>query len=779
MPHWVAFPGQKTNLPISVQNLTDKPITLTLRIGAVIASIKGEPVRVSLKPKEQRQINLPVEVKPFADWGVKTVFVKGTWNTGQGTRETAYWLRPLIVGRNADVRCLTTAVTSHTPTIPIVNAPTTPFGDLSWWHPALDVPGERARDVEVILRLRASAKPPEDVKLPREIRLPLGDLPDGETKQIRLPLPFSSSPVLCPASLSLRWRDSAGTHERTIPLNVVLLPKELPKTHPNQVATIIVADTGEVAGTPISVRLTKEIRDDNLVVRLPDGTTLPTHTEKAKGNRRIVHFVLPPTKSLWQVDIGVEGDEQVLVYGFSHRETWAGGLTIRWLPGEGRETVLRVQKPKVEAPAYRLLLRGQAHWGNKVSVFAGEQKLGDLDIRTGLQILKVALPASLWECKESVDVRIVFHQAHVPAEKIQGSTDKRVCNFALDWVALEPALDAQPLLLALCRTEKQQKHQISVQVQDGVVRVDNGVLELEWREDAGGTLTKLLSKATGRNYAAQGCGAGIGIFGRFDPTHPAVMTDKFIVDDFVWQRDGKATVKVTERNPVWVTVEVMGHGAWDAGHGSIGERVGFKAVQRYRVFAGLPLIELQVSAEPLKPSPKSPVPESCELVVLEARFNARWWTKSFPNFVGLGDKPPEVYGQHIVHFGWRMGDWLPPILCLFNPSDLTETLSLLIAEFADFSAWQESRLPISASRPTELPISQPHEILVRQGFWGEQRGKPATERRYATMEIAATPPRPVRLRLWLWLHEGHHQQARQHRQQMLHQNGAAIIAVAR
>jgi hypothetical protein len=84
---------------------------------------------------------------------------------------------------------------------------------------------------------------------------------------------------------------------------VVLLPKELPKTHPNQVATIIVADTGEVAGTPISVRLTKEIRDDNLVVRLPDGTTLPTHTEKAKGNRRIVHFVLPPTKSLWQVSM--------------------------------------------------------------------------------------------------------------------------------------------------------------------------------------------------------------------------------------------------------------------------------------------------------------------------------------------------------------------------------------------------------------------------------------------------------------------------------------------
>ncbi len=575
----------------------------------------------------------------------------------------------------------------------------------------MDVPGETARDVEVVLRLETSAN------LPHEIRLPLGDLHDGELKQVRLPLPFSSSPVPRPASLSLRWRDSAGTHERTMSLNVTLLPK----THPDQVATIAIADAGAVAGTPVSLSLPKEIQGDNFVVRLPDGTPLPTHTEKAEGNRRIVHFILPPTKSLWQVDIGVEGDEQVLVRGFSHRETWAGGLTIRWLPGEGRETVLRVQKPKVEAPAYRLLLHGQAHWGNKASVFVGEQKLTDLDIRTGLQTLVVSLPANLWERSESVEVRLVFHQANIPAEKIQGSADRRVCNFALDWIALEPAFDAQPLLLALCRTEKRQTEQISVRVQNGVVQVDNGVLELEWHEDAGGTLTKLLSRATGRNYAAQSCGAGIGVFGHFEPAHPAVTTDKFIVDDFVWQRDGKATVRVTERNPVWVTVEVTGHGTRDMGHGSDGERIGFKAVQRYRVFAGLPLIELQVSAEPQKPSSKSPIPESCELVILEARFNARWWTKSFPNFVGLGDKPPEVYGQHIVHFGWRMGDWLPPVLCLFNPNDLTETLSLLVAEVEDLEARQEPRPPIisrparpsAISRPADLPISRPHEFWVR------------------------------------------------------------------
>jgi hypothetical protein len=108
---------------------------------------------------------------------------------------------------------------------------------------------------------------------------------------------------------------------------------------------------------------------------------------------------------------------------------------------------------------------------------------------------------------------------------------------------------------------------------------------------------------------------------------------------------------------------------------------------------------------------------------------------------------------------------------------LTETLSLLIAEFADFSAWQESRPPISASRLAELAISQPHEILVRQGFWGEQRGKPATERRYATIEIAVKPTRPAQLRLWLWLHEGHHLHARTTRHKLLYPQNLTAVEV--
>jgi len=755
MPKWVAFPGQQTRLPIVVRNLTDESLTVSLQIDAFIASVKGEPVTVRLSPREQRQVALPVEIKPFADWGTKTVVVKGTWDVGKGTQATAYWLRPLIVGRNADVRCLSITLTSHTPTVTLVNAPATPFGDLNWWHPAVDVPGEKAEGVEIVLRFPANPEFAER-SLPSEIRVSVGDLRDGEVKQVRLPLPFTSSLIRCSASLSIRWRDGAGTHEQTLPVSVTLMPEKLPQTHPDQIATIVVPDAERAQGLPMSVDLPASVEGENFVVRLPDGTPLPTHTEKVKGSSGAglswkVHFIVPPAKPSWRVDIGSEGDERVLVRGFSQREVWANGLTVRWLPGEGAETVLRIPRPESEATAYRLLLHGQAFWDNRVSVFAEEQKLAELDVKVGSQTLTVVLPASLWEGKEVAEVRLVFAQANVPAERILGNTDKRVCNFALDRMALEPAFDGQPLLLALCRADKAQSPSISVQKGNGTLQVDNGALELEWREDAGGTLTKLRSKATGRDYAAQSLGAGIGVFGRFDPQNPATTTDRFVVDDFVWQRSFKARVRVVERNPVWVTVEVTADGTRGKGQGMGGKRQGFRAVQRYRVFAGLPLIELAVSVEP---RPSSQAPRSEELVALEARFNARWWTKSFPNFVGLGDKPPEVYGHHIVHFGWRMGNWLPPVSCLFNPNDLTETLSLLV-------------------------VGNDGANLVRQGFWGERRGKPATERRYATVEIAAAPPRPVRLRLWLWLHEGHHKQAKHQRQKLLLPPSCVIVPIAK
>jgi len=443
-----------------------------------------------------------------------------------------------------------------------------------------------------------------------------------------------------------------------------------------------------------------------------------------------MHFIVPPRTQSWRIDIGSPGDEQVLVRGMAQREAWAQGNTIRWIPGEGRETVLRLPLPA--GGTYRLLLHGQVLWQNRLAVFVDGRKVDEVEMRPGWQTLAVNLPPRKSPSPQPAEVRLLFAQAHRPAERGAGN-DRRVCNLALDWIALEPVEESGLLLLGVSPARKAPSPSIQVQTGSGVVRIDNGVLELEWREDAGGTITRLRSKRTGRDYAAQSGGAGMGTFGRSDPKRPAQDTAQFVVDDIVWQRNGRATVRVIERNPVWVTVEAT------AGGGNLPLR----ATQRYRVFAGLPLVEMSVQVHPL-------AAEAEELVALEARFNARWWTKTFPNFVGTGDQPTEIFGPK-VHFGWRMGDWVPPVLTLFHPGDLSESLSLLLME------------NVGCNR-------------VRQGFWGEERGKPAEARRYATIELVAQPVLPARVRLWLYLHEGYHVQARQMRQRLLQPPPVAVVA---
>lgn len=708
-PRWVAFPGSKSRLPLTVKNLLPEPVTVTLQIGAKIASIRGEPMTLRLAPAESKRVELLCEVKPFADWGVKTVYVEASWQGRNGQQQKAFFLRPLTVGRNADVHLLSSSASSHAPTVSVVNAPTTSHGEMRWWHPALDVPGETAHEVEIVFS---------------GARIRVGDLREGERKEVRLPIPSTAQTQTRRMPLTLRWLDSAGIHERTIPITVTTAPRRLPKVRPQQVATLLIASADEARGMPMSVFLPAGLHARAWQVFLPDGTPLPTHAADGR-----LHVILPPRQQIWHIDIGSPGDEQVLVRGMAQRERWAQGNTIRWIPGEGRETVLRVPVPA--GGAYRLLLHGQAMWANRVAVFADGQKVGEYELRPGWQTLAVNLPPRKRSSPQSVEIRLLFAQAHRPAEKGTGD-DRRVCNLALDRVALERVEETGSLVLAVSPLRGALSSSIRVQTGGGAVRVDNGVLELEWREDGGGTLTRLYSKRTGRDYAAQGGGAGIGTFGRSDPRHPAQDTAQFVIDDIRWQRSSRANVRVIERNPVWTTVEVT------AGGGNLPLR----ATQRYRVFAGLPLVEVDVQVQPLSA-------QADELVALEARFAARWWTKSFPNFVGTGDNPAEVYGAK-VHFGWRMGDWVPPVMTLFHPGDLSESLSLLIAENEGCNR-------------------------VRQGFWGDARGKPAEARRYAALELVAQPVIPVHLRYWLWLHEGYHVHARQMRQRLIQPASIAFV----
>ncbi len=160
--------------------------------------------------------------------------------------------------------------------------------------------------------------------------------------------------------------------------------------------------------------------------------------------------MLPPRRQSWRADIGSPGDEQVLVRGMAQREV----------------------------------------------------KVGDIDLRPGWQTMAVNLPPRKHPVSALSEIRLLFAQAHRPAEKGAGD-DRRVCNLALDWVALERVEEAGSLVLAVSPSRGALPPSIRVQTGSGAVRVDNGVLELEWREDAGGTLTRLRSKRTGRDYAAQ------------------------------------------------------------------------------------------------------------------------------------------------------------------------------------------------------------------------------------------------------------------------------------
>ncbi len=695
-PPWVMFPGAKVRLPATVKNLTPQPVQVTLRVTARIASVQGQPVTVQLGPAESERIELPVEVKPFADWGVKTVVIEATWRDERQQRQTAYFLRPLSVGRNADVRLQSKAVSSYAPHITVTNTPSTAHGEMRWWHPALDVPGEPARGVELSYG---------------NARIPIGDLREGEQKTLSLPIPFTPQIQTRQVDVTLRWRDSAGTHERTVPIRETFAPKRLPRARANQVASVLVSPADDARGVPLSVPVPSQLRAGRWQVHLPDGTPVPAHIADGR-----LYLVLPPRVPSWRVDIGTPGDERVLVRGMAQRETWTGGRTIRWIPGEGRETVLLL--PAGDDRARRLLLHGQVNWRNRMTVIVDGKRLGDYELRPGWETLAVDLPSRT--SRTPTAVHLLFAEGHRPSDHGAGD-DRRVCNLALDWVALETKPDSGALMLSVVPGRGDSTQTMRIEPRGGVTRVDNGVLELEWREDAGGTLTRLRSKRTGRDYAARSCGAGIGTFARVDPTQPARDTAQFVLDNLRWQRDYRAAVRVAERNPVWTTVEVT----------AIGRDLPVRFIQRYRVYQGVPLIELTALVQPLSA-------EHDELVALEARFAAQWWTKTFPNFVGVGDNPPEVYGQ-TVHYGWRQGDWVPPVLTLFNPSDLSESLSLILFENEGCNH-------------------------VRQGFWGEARGKAATERRFATIELVAKPVLPCRLRLWLCLHEGHHAHARRIRE---------------
>jgi hypothetical protein len=259
----------------------------------------------------------------------------------------------------------------------------------------------------------------------------------------------------------------------------------------------------------------------------------------------------------------------------------------------------------------------------------------------------------------------------------------------------------------------------------GRLVVSNERLAVTFEEARGGTVTSLVSKRTGRQYAAESFGAAYGTFGRYDPSRPATNTAAFVQARLKRQADSAAKIILKENRQPRVNVEV----AWQDGP--------CQATQSYWFVPWGDGFCLMASGK------LQGAPEGSELVLTDARFRAEHFTKTYPNFVGLGaPRAGEWSGDDQPHFGWRQGTWVPDILTFMHPPGFDETLSLV-------------RLDVAGSE------------RVRHGFWPQDRPRPGTLA-YAWAEyVAELKETEARLALDVSAHRGYHLHARQRRTHFL------------
>ncbi|MCS7224925.1 MAG: beta-galactosidase [Armatimonadetes bacterium] len=721
---WTFYPGQKGYAELEIENLVNRPVKGHLQLKSVIASVKGESVPFSLSAFQRQKIRLPVRVADFADWGVKTVFIE-VRGTG-GSDDKVVFLRPLVIGKPSSVHSQTSIGCGPTLALTISNSYETPFGRIDWGWCGKQVPMDEARDIWVYV---------EDLSGRRLGQASLDRLTGGQSQVVNVNLKLKGSQTRwLNGWVVITWRDHRGHHQARTPIRILLFPQHLAKQQ-NAVAVAAITGVPVPLNLPFFLPLPDSLAKAPLSVADHKGRPVLAYVDQKQ--RRLTVFPSPSeARTGWTLDVGTKKDQDLILSGVGHPERWSGGVTIRWIPVEGAKTVLTLPvRPHTD---HLLTFTGFSLATNKAHLTANGQSLGSWAIKDGWQKLSQVVPEQFIGSQSQLTLTIEFEKSIRPAEILPGNTDQRVCNFALDDIQLIPVYEDLEEVLYLFTTSQQDETVIPVVRQGSVVRIDNGALIVEWDENQGGTLTKLLSQQTGRDYAAAGLGVGVGVFGLFNPKEPAITTDRFVRDDIKWQRERKGTIKVVDQTPAFATIEVSASG--------IRNGYKFRSSQRYRLYKGCPLIEIEskVFAEALGKDGT----EGAEVVALEGRFQAGKWSKSYPNFVGLGDQPPEVYGP-ITHYGWRMGSFVPPVVCFYDPENLDETLSLLL-------------------------VHQKGLVGVRQGFWGERRTVPAGRRKYATVEFIGALGRPITMKAFLVLHPGHHREAKALRDWLLGQNSLLI-----
>ncbi|NOY79781.1 MAG: hypothetical protein GXP31_02125 [Kiritimatiellaeota bacterium] len=247
----------------------------------------------------------------------------------------------------------------------------------------------------------------------------------------------------------------------------------------------------------------------------------------------------------------------------------------------------------------------------------------------------------------------------------------------------------------------------------GRVIVENAWFRVDLDEAAGGTVTRLVSKRTGRNYARNH--SFDFNFGRFTkPGHPRpkVSTAQLIDEKKTRLSDGPHPLKLTRHGPLWVVVEslaILGATTCSTRYEFVAYQPMFRIIRRVRRSGG-------------------PAPE--EVVVLDSDLEPNLLRKSSPGFAGISAPAPKC------HYGWRYSDWVPPDITLLpaRPGTDTEAITFHIVESQGIDR-------------------------VRQGFWPANRPK-VGPRATARIEYISRKTNSALLNVRVRLHTGWQLQGR-------------------
>ena len=239
----------------------------------------------------------------------------------------------------------------------------------------------------------------------------------------------------------------------------------------------------------------------------------------------------------------------------------------------------------------------------------------------------------------------------------------------------------------------------------GTLEVENSHLSVMLSEAAGGTITRLLSHKTDRDYGRNSFGINYGTFSRHDPTKLPTNTVEYIHESKTRQEDSPGRIEAVSKGPAAVVARVR----W------ADEKV--RVEQVYEFPAYQPYFVIRQHVEPIDLGGQQ------ELVALDAQFKPHRLSKSFPNFVGV------VNDQEQPHFGWRTGTWVPGYATLMAPNEFDESLSLV--------------------------ITQGRGLLgIRQGFWPAERPKPG-KCEIAQIELLADPATGGDVEAYVLVHQRH------------------------